>query len=584
MFTRMFTFITVLALLSTLSVRSAQAQVTPRWLADPPLITSTRFPDTGSQQRFDNIIDMALLDATTGWAVSYGSILHLEQRFWKRFASLPDRYMAHAISLEDAQHGWIVGEEWTSNSPFSAKVVIMRYAGGQWFPMGADIRHKDGSVGPLNGKLNDVVAFPGFALAIGQQFTSNIRLTAPILLSFNGSEWRDITPDGWKYGSLASLSMTSANEGWLTGALGELPNSARPVIMHYRDGDWTEEQIIGISESAYSLKQIIMRDNGDGWAVYSAYAPPCSPEHLLRFRGGIWAVQQHEYASQIVLGLIPGTNRGWISLGGCSQQNIPDRRMRFDNGTMSADLNGTQLMPSAYALLSDDVQWAASGASVLRYSNEQLATAPISAAGPGARFFPETGHSITGEFRRYYEQHGLEFGDRGISARESLALFGYPISEPFDEINPDTSEVYRVQYFERARMELHPENVEPYRVLLGRLAFVTLYNRNGYGPTIPNPDTNPSPPAAGCQRFTETGYDICAPFLSFWKRSGGLPVFGLPMNNAYEEPSITDGKTYLTQWLERERLEYHGELTGTPYEILLGLLGSEDLQLRGYLR
>ena len=56
-------------------------------------------------------------------------------------------------------------------------------------------------------------------------------------------------------------------------------------------------------------------------------------------------------------------------------------------------------------------------------------------------------------------------GDGGLSHRESLALFGFPLSEPF--VDPDTGLL--TQYFERAVFELHPENPEPYRVLLRRL-------------------------------------------------------------------------------------------------------------------
>jgi hypothetical protein len=60
-------------------------------------------------------------------------------------------------------------------------------------------------------------------------------------------------------------------------------------------------------------------------------------------------------------------------------------------------------------------------------------------------------------------------------------------------------------------------------------------------------------------------------------------VYVFPITNARDEANPTDGKTYLTQWYERERLEFHPELSGTPYEVLLGLLGAEDLRLRGYL-
>jgi hypothetical protein len=80
-------------------------------------------------------------------------------------------------------------------------------------------------------------------------------------------------------------------------------------------------------------------------------------------------------------------------------------------------------------------------------------------------FFAETGHRLCAGFKAYWQSHGLEFGDAGISYRESLALFGYPLSEEF--VDPASGLV--VQYFERARFEYHPGNAEPYKILLTRL-------------------------------------------------------------------------------------------------------------------
>jgi hypothetical protein len=72
--------------------------------------------------------------------------------------------------------------------------------------------------------------------------------------------------------------------------------------------------------------------------------------------------------------------------------------------------------------------------------------------------FAETGHSLSGGFRDFWNANG------------GLATFGYPISEEFQERNPDTGQIYTVQYFERARMEHHPEyDGTEYAVLLGRL-------------------------------------------------------------------------------------------------------------------
>jgi len=88
---------------------------------------------------------------------------------------------------------------------------------------------------------------------------------------------------------------------------------------------------------------------------------------------------------------------------------------------------------------------------------------------PGAAFtgdathayFPETRHSLSGPFLKYWQQHG------------GLPIFGYPISEELMENG------YLVQYFERNRFEYHPENSSPYDVLLGLLG-TEIMKRNGW--------------------------------------------------------------------------------------------------------
>lgn len=80
----------------------------------------------------------------------------------------------------------------------------------------------------------------------------------------------------------------------------------------------------------------------------------------------------------------------------------------------------------------------------------------VTNAPQGCRFFPETGHSLCGTFLNYWERNG------------GLQRFGYPITQPFTEELPTWSGT--VQYFERRRMELHPENAgTQYEVLLGLL-------------------------------------------------------------------------------------------------------------------
>ncbi len=77
---------------------------------------------------------------------------------------------------------------------------------------------------------------------------------------------------------------------------------------------------------------------------------------------------------------------------------------------------------------------------------------------PNTLYFDETGHTLSGSFRTYWEANG------------GLALFGYPISEPFGMLGADGI-VRQVQYFQRCRVDYFPEyESTPYYVQLGLLA------------------------------------------------------------------------------------------------------------------
>jgi len=583
-----------------LLARSAQAQPARRWLAEPELLISPKtIGPSGGQQVVDRISDILLDDAANGWATAPSGIVRLENGIWRRMQEASGTTFYNAIGGYARSGLWVVGSETDRIPPYRSHVLMLRYEGGAWQPTG-DVVRGDGTRGQIEGSLADVFVDPFGAWAAGGQPSDVEDRLRPVLLRFDGQQWRDVTPAEWKYGYVTAVTMVGANEGWAAGVLGrpggEGADAMRLALLHFKDGIWTEAQLPDVPLSVnqvFVVDRLHMINSGEGWAIatvtsYATTLPSCPFGYLLHYSGGAWSLvppESYGYRSITEIGLIPGTNRGWASLGGCQApgQNTIAQRARFDNGTIAIDPDGAQLAPSVYALLDDNNQWAAAGGSFMRYSDAPLPTDRIGAAPPQGRLFPETGHSIDGEFKRYYETHGLELGDSGISDRESLALFGYPVSEPFDETNPEDGQRYRVQYFERARFELHPENQDPYRVLLGRLGFTSLSRqRQGVEPRIPNPEQPGL--GAGCGRFPETGYDLCPPFADFWQRSGGLPVYGFPIINARNEANPTDAKTYLTQWYERERLEFHPELRGTPYEILLGLLGAEDLRLRGYLR
>jgi hypothetical protein len=177
----------------------------------------------------------------------------------------------------------------------------------------------------------------------------------------------------------------------------------------------------------------------------------------------------------------------------------------------------------------------------------------------GGAFFAQTGHAICKQMQSYWQQYG------------GLAQFGYPIGDPLVEASPTDGKSYTVQYFERARFELHPENADPrYAVLLGLL-----------GAQFHRAD----PPAAPLndgrhQFFPPTGHNVGSLFYTYWQQHGGLFVNGYPISEEFQEVNPADGKTYTVQYFERARYEAHAENT-PPYNVLLGFLGRQAWTVRG---
>jgi hypothetical protein len=187
-----------------------------------------------------------------------------------------------------------------------------------------------------------------------------------------------------------------------------------------------------------------------------------------------------------------------------------------------------------------------------------LALTPAAAQESGERCFPETGHCISGPIRTYWERNG------------GLPVFGYPITAQATE-TIEGSWRGPVQWFERDRLEDH--SAEGLGVLAGRLGarFLELQERPWQ-----QSEALPAPPA-GCAQFGETGYRLCEPFLSYWRRNGGLERFGFPISPVVEETiPLGGGRTWRgeVQYFERRRMEHHPE-NATRFRVLLGLLGRD---------
>jgi hypothetical protein len=89
-------------------------------------------------------------------------------------------------------------------------------------------------------------------------------------------------------------------------------------------------------------------------------------------------------------------------------------------------------------------------------AGEQPFLPVVAGSDANCTYYAETGHRLCAAFRDFWQAHG------------GLAIFGFPLSEEFTELNPDDGRLYTVQYFERARFEWHP-GANAGTVILGRL-------------------------------------------------------------------------------------------------------------------
>jgi len=133
------------------------------------------------------------------------------------------------------------------------------------------------------------------------------------------------------------------------------------------------------------------------------------------------------------------------------------------------------------------------GADRLAQQGRDPFTFPKRGAQAGCRFFPETQHNVCGDVLAAWHASGLEFdGKQGKSEAENLALFGLPLSDLQTESIQGKD--YQVQWFERARFELHPENAPPHNVLLGLLGNEIRDNGGTAQPPVPEPTPRLPPP------------------------------------------------------------------------------------------
>jgi hypothetical protein len=189
-----------------------------------------------------------------------------------------------------------------------------------------------------------------------------------------------------------------------------------------------------------------------------------------------------------------------------------------------------------------------------------LAAAQASPAGQsGEVYFPETGHSISGEFLAEYQR-----------AADPQRLYGLPITSVF----VDASTGRQVQYFERARFDLIPQSASaPARIERFPLG-LHLYQPERSQP-FEQADRRLRP--VFCRKFEGPGgaFPVCHAFLDFYQKYGGVEQFGAPLSGL----RMQQGR--IVQYFENVSLEWWPERPAGE-RVQLASLGRRFLELRAH--
>jgi hypothetical protein len=160
---------------------------------------------------------------------------------------------------------------------------------------------------------------------------------------------------------------------------------------------------------------------------------------------------------------------------------------------------------------------------------------------------------MSGAFLAFYEKYG------------GLDAFGYPRTEAFRENG-------RLEQYTDRFLLLEMPNGQVQTGPLGRL--LTAGRTDDAFQVVAFCKDGPA--------LLIAGHCLSGRFLTFWRRHSTL--LGPPIAEVTVETNNDgSGRHYQMQWCANGRMEYHPEFAHTRYEVELGLVGKQWLQLRGWL-
>ncbi len=264
--------------------------------------------------------------------------------------------------------------------------------------------------------------------------TSTIPYFRPPYGAYNQAVLDAVAANGYRY----SIMWTVDTLGWKGASVAEIRqrviNAAAPgaiVLMHVGEA----------SQDAAALQGVIndLRSRGYRFATVNDMLGAQTPDQ-------IYFPETGHYLSH-------GMLRYWQNFGGLAVFGYPISEEFVENGVVVQYFQRARFEwhPGAWPSHYDILLGRLGSELTAGRMNETPFRSIQASSDANCTYFAATGHRLCFGFRDYWTSHG------------GLAIFGYPISEEFVENG------VVVQYFERQRLEYHPNNPPGWQVLGGLL-------------------------------------------------------------------------------------------------------------------
>lgn len=404
------------------------------------------------------------------------------------------------------------GSRWTERQLITPYLnSIIAFAPNDVWAVGADTFHWDGQFwlkeaaheqeksGLLAVSSSEIWSFGGSSLAPDQAAT----------FRWNNESWDEVRATVDVNTTINGIAAYSASDMWAVGKY-----DAGALLLHWNGLAWSgiPNPVPALTSELNDIEKV----GEEMWAAGSRTTNSVGGEALImRYSKAPCSAPAPPTPLNPPVPL-PGTNTlpfvggksisgvfldYWQANGGLAQHGYPITEVMGEISEVDGKLYTTQYFERSqfeyhpeYAGTEYEVLLAHLGA--LEYRQRYPNGAPNQRPNrdDGTLYFPETGKSLGGAFRVYWQENG------------GLQQQGYPISDEFTEISKLNGLPYTVQYFERAVFEWHPELDPPYNVLLSQLG--TARRKRIYEP--------PSQPPALSQHRR-----VAANVMDGWLEGGG---------------------------------------------------------------